>query len=187
MKNSFDLEQYLRTIMFWKDESMIKNTSLHGGKFSFLYCLCLMFTLSSCVSNTVNVKPNTEEYSQLVDTPVYIKRSSDKDINTFEGELDECIKTSNTRVNRSSKAGIGFGSYLALGGLYTIATASGVFAPIYVAAGTVGGVLGGSTIFVTRATKEFREFSSLENCLERQGHDVVFYDDGKAKKDKGDL
>ena len=84
-------------------------------------------------------------------------------------------------------AGFGFGLYLALGGLYTIATASGVFAPIYVAAGTVGGVLGGSTIFVTRATKEFREYSSLENCLERQGHDVVFYNDGKAKKDKGDL
>jgi hypothetical protein len=51
----------------------------------------------------------------------------------------------------------------------------------------VGGVLGGSTIFVTRATKEFREYSSLENCLERQGYDVVFYDDGKAKKDKSDL
>ena len=157
---------------------------MNSSRFLFF---CSVFILSSCVSNTVNVKPNTEEYSQLVDTPVYIKRSSDKDINTFEGELDECIKTSNTRVNRSSKAGIGFGSYLVLGGLYTIATASGVFAPVYVAAGTVGGVLGGSTIFVTRATKEFREYSSLENCLERQGHDVVFYNDGKAKKDKSDL
>ena len=63
----------------------------------FLF-FCSVFILSSCVSNTVNVKPNTAEYSQLVDTPVYIKRSFDKDINTFEGELDECIKTSNTRV-----------------------------------------------------------------------------------------
>ncbi len=157
---------------------------MNSFRFNFF---CSIFVLSSCVSNTVNVKPNTEEYSQLVGTPVYIKRSSDKDINTFEDELDECIKTSNTRVNRSSKVGIGFGSYLALGGLYMIATASGVFAPIYVAAGTVGGVLGGSTIFVTRATKEFREYSSLESCLEKQGHDVVFYDDGKAKKDKSDL
>lgn len=158
--------------------------SLNSFRFTFF---CSIFVLSSCVSNTINIKPNTEEYSQLVDTPVYIKRSSDKDIDTFESELDECIKTSNTRVNRSSKVGIGFGSYLALGGLYTIATASGVFAPIYVAAGTVGGVLGGSTIFVTRATKEFREYSSLENCLERQGHEVVFYDDSKAKEDKSDL
>ena len=107
------------------------------NRFRFLF-FCSVFILSSCVSNTINVKPNTEEYSQLIDTPVYIKRSSDKDINTFEGELDECIKTSNTRVNRSSKVGIGLGSYLALGGLYTIATASGVFAPIYVAAGAVG-------------------------------------------------
>ena len=153
------------------------------GLFFFLF----IFVLSSCASNSINVKPDAEEYLQLVNTPVYVKRSSDTDLYTFENELDECIKTSNNRANRSSKVGIGFGSYLALGGLYTIATASGVFAPIYVAAGTVGGVLGGSTIFVTRATKEFREYSSLENCLERQGHDVVFYDDGKAKKDKSDL
>ena len=152
-----------------------------------LFFFLLLFVLSSCISNTINVKPDAEEYLQLVDTPVYVKKSFDIDLYTFENELDECIKTSNTRVNISSKVGIGLGSYLALGGLYTIATASGVFAPIYVAAGTVGGVLGGSTIFVTRATKEFREYSSLESCLERQGHDVVFYDDGKAKKDKSDL
>ena len=147
-----------------------------------LFFFLLLFVLSSCVSNTINVKPDAEEYLQLANTPVYVKRSSDTDLYAFENELDECIKKSNTRVNRSSKVGIGFGSYLALGGLYTIATASGIFAPIYVAAGTVGGVLGGSTIFVTRATKEFREYSSLENCLERQGHDVVFYEDNKAKK-----
>ena len=67
-------------------------------------------------------------------------------------------------------------------GLYTIATASGVFAPIAVVAGTVGGILGGSTIIVTKATEEFREYASLENCLERQGHEVVFYDARKVKK-----
>ena len=157
---------------------------MNSFKFPFF---CSIFVLSSCVSNAINIKPNAEEYSKFGDTPAYIKKSSDKDIDTFESELDECIKTSNTRVNRSSKVGIGFGSYLALGGLYTIATASGVFAPIYVAAGTVGGVLGGSTIFVTKATKEFREYSSLESCLEKQGHDVVFYDDSKVEKDKSDL
>ena len=147
-----------------------------------LFFFLLLFVLSSCVSNTINVKPDAEEYLQLVDTPVYVKRSFDTDLYAFENELDECIKTSNNRVNRSSKAGIGFGSYLALGGLYTIATASGVFAPIYVAAGTVGGVLGGSTIFVTKATKEFREYSSLEKCLEEKGHDVIFYDTKQAKE-----
>mgnify|MGYP000059996012 CR=1 FL=1 len=148
----------------------------------FLYFLCITFVLSSCVSNTVNVKPDSEEYSQLIDTPVYIKRASDTDLNTYTNELDQCIKASNIKVNRSSKVGIGFGSYLALGGLYTIATASGVFAPIYVAAGTVGGILGGSTIYVTNATKEFREYSGLEKCLEKKGHDVIFYDARKVKK-----
>ena len=147
-----------------------------------LFFFLLLFVLSSCVSNTINVKPDAEEYLQLVNTPVYVKRSSDTDLYAFENELDECIKTSNNRANRSSKAGIGFGSYLALGGLYTIATASGVFAPIYVAAGTAGSVLGGSAIYATQATKEYRAFMGLEKCLEEKGHDVIFYDEKKEKE-----
>jgi len=146
------------------------------------FLLCLVPVLSSCVSNTVHVRPDPQEYRQLGASPVHIKKAADTDLDTYEIELDECIKTSNNRANRFSKVGIGFGSYLALGGLYTIATASGVFAPIYVAAGTVGGVLGGSTIFVTNATKEFREYSGVEKCLEKKGHDVIFYDAKKSKE-----
>ena len=107
------------------------------------------------------------------------KKAVDTGRDTYEIELDECIKSSNTKVDRSSKVGIGFGSYFLVGGLYTIVTASGVLAPIAVAAGTAGGILGGSTIFATMATEEFREYRSLENCLEDKGHEVVFYD---AKK-----
>ena len=147
-----------------------------------LFFFLLLFVLSSCVSNTINVKPDTEEYLQLVDTPVYVKKSFDTDLYAFENELDECIKTSNNRANRSSKVGIGFGSYLALGGLYTIATASGVFAPIYVAAGTAGSVLGGSAIYATQATKDYRAYMGLEKCLEEKGHEVIFYDEKKEKE-----
>ena len=100
----------------------------------------------------------------------------------MSNELNECIKISNIKVNRSSKVGIGFGSYFALGGLITIATASGPFAPIYVAAGTAGSILGGSAIFATKATKEYREYTGLEKCLEKKGHDVIFYDE-KDKKE----
>jgi hypothetical protein len=71
-----------------------------------------------------------------------------------------------------------------VGGLYTIVTASGVLAPVAVAVGQVGGILGGSTIFATMATEEFREYRSLEKCLEYKGHDVVFYDAKKSKEKK---
>ena len=81
-----------------------------------LFFFLLLFVLTSCVSNTINVKSDAEEYLQLVDMPVYVKKSFDTDLYAFENELDECIKTSNNRANRSSKVGIGFGSYLALGG-----------------------------------------------------------------------
>ena len=139
------------------------------------FLLCLVPVLSSCVSNTVHVRPDPQEYQQLGASPVYIKKAADTDLDTYEIELDECIKSSNTKVDRSSKVGIGLGSYFLVGGLYTIVTASGVLAPIAVAAG----ILGGSTIFATMATEEFREFRSLENCPEYKGHEVVFYD---AKK-----
>ena len=145
-------------------------------------CLwCLVPVLSSCVSNTVHVRPDSQEYQQLNVSPVYIKKAVDTDRDTYEIELDECIKSSNTKVDRSSKLGIGLGSYFLVGGLYTIVTASGVLAPIAVAAGTAGGILGGSTIFATMATEEFREYRSLENCLEDKGHDVVFYNVKKSK------
>ena len=55
------------------------------------------------------------------------------------------------------------------------------FAPIAIAAGTAGTLVGGSTIIVTKATGEYREYAGLEDCLERQGHDVIFYDARKAK------
>ncbi len=150
-----------------------------------LCLLCLVPVLSSCVSNTVHVRPDPQEYQQLAASPVYIKKAADTDLDTYEIELDECIKSSNTKVDRSSKVGIGLGSYfLVVRGLYTIVTASGVLAPIALAAGTAGGILGGSTIFATMATEEFREYRSLEKCLEYKGHDVVFYDAKKSKEKK---
>ena len=115
---------------------------------------------------------------------VYKKKAADTDLDTYEIGLDECLTSSNTKVDRSSKVGIGLGSYFLVGGLYTIVTASGVLAPIAVAACTAGGILGGSTIFATMATEEFREFRSLENCLEYKGHEVVFYGAKKSKEKK---
>ena len=143
------------------------------------FLLCLVPVLSSCVSNTVHVRPDPQEYQQLGASPVCIKKAVDTDPDTYEVELDECIKSSNTKVDRSPKVRIGLGSYFLVGGLYTIVTASGVLAPVAVAVGTAGGILGGSTIFATMATEEFREYRSLEKCLEYKGHEVVFYD---AKK-----
>jgi len=151
---------------------------------SALFLLCLVSVLSSCVSNTVHVRPDSQEYQQLGASPVYIKKASDTDLATYEIELDECIKSSSRKVDISSKVGIGLGSYFLVGGAYAIATASGVFAPLAVAAGTWGGILGGSTIFATTATEEFREYRSLEKCLEYKGHEVVFYDAKKSKEKK---
>ena len=140
-----------------------------------------LLLLSSCVSNSVSVKPDKTEYSHLVNTPVYIKRATDTDLETYEIELDQCLKESEKKTDISSKIGVGVGSVWLVSGLYAVATASGIFAPIAIAAGTAGTLVGGSTIIVTKATEEYREYAGLEDCLERQGHDVIFYDARKAK------
>ena len=146
-----------------------------------LILLPSLLLLSSCVSNSVSVKPDKTEYSHLVNTPVYIKRATDTDLETYEIELDQCLKASAKRADTSSKIGVGVGSVWLVSGLYAVATASGIFAPIAIAAGTAGTLVGGSTIIVTKATEEYREYAGLEDCLERQGHDVIFYDARKTK------
>ena len=146
-----------------------------------LILLPSLLLLSSCVSNSVSVKPDKTEYSHLVNTPVYIKRATDTDLETYEIELDQCLKASEKKTDISSKIGVGVGSVWLVSGLYAVATASGIFAPIAIAAGTAGTLVGGSTIIVTKATEEYREYAGLEDCLERQGHDVIFYDARKTK------
>ena len=134
-----------------------------------------LIAMSSCVLNTANVKPSPDEYSNLIDTPVYVKKAPDKDMATYQNELNQCRSESGIRANRMSKVGVGVGSWWMLSGLYVMATASGWLAPIAVTAGTMGSIVGGSTILVTTATEDYREYQSLERCLEVKGHDVIFY------------
>ena len=57
------------------------------AQIKYFYFLLIPLLLSSCLSNTVNVKPNYEEYTQLVNTPVYIKKAASSDQNNYEIEL----------------------------------------------------------------------------------------------------
>ena len=96
-----------------------------------------IFEISSCVLNTSNVKPIPYEYSNLIDTPVYVKKAHYKDLIDYQNELDQCRTASGIKANRMSKVGIGVGSWWMLSGLCVIATASGWLAPIAVTAGTM--------------------------------------------------
>ena len=137
--------------------------------------------MSSCLLNTANIKPSPDEYSNLIDTPVYVKKAPDKDVATYQNDLNQCRSESDIKANRMSKVAIGVGSWWMLSGLYVIATASGWLAPIAVTAGTMGSIVGGSTILVTTATEDYREYQSLERCLEGKGYDVIFYDATKVE------
>ena len=167
-------------VLLQREKEEIEEIGVKQAMKRGLIILSSLLLLSSCISNSVSVKPDKTEYFQLVDTPVYIKRAADTDLETYEIELDQCLIASATKTTRSSKIGMGVGSVWLVSGLYAVATASGIFAPIAIAAGTVGTIAGGSTIIVTQATEEYREYAGLEDCLERLGHDVVFYDARKV-------
>ena len=134
-----------------------------------LIVICSLFVLSSCVSNSVNVKPNPKEYSHLANSPVYIKRAVDTDLETFELELDQCMEASATKTDISSKIGVGVGSVWLAAGLYGLATASGIFAPIAVAAGTVGTIAGGSALLLPRPLRSTESMLALKIVLRDRG------------------
>ena len=143
--------------------------------------LILICILSSCVSNTIKERPSNEEFFHITDTPVYVAKSSEVDQSIFDEDLSNCLKSAKNKADASDKLGTGLGSAFVVTGLYTIVTASGVFAPIAVVGGYMGAIAGGGAIWATKATGEYREYSNLEVCLERLGHNVVFFDARKQK------
>ena len=106
-------------------------------------------------------KASPDEYSNLIDTPVYVKKAPDKDVATYQNDLNQCRSESDIKANRMSKVAIGVGSWWMLSGLYVIATASGWLA-IAVTAGTMGSIVGGSTILVTTATEDYQSTNHLK-------------------------
>ena len=48
-----------------------------------------LIAMSSCVLNTANVKPSPDEYSNLIDTPVYVKKAPDKDEATYQNHINQ--------------------------------------------------------------------------------------------------
>ena len=77
-----------------------------------------VFAISSCVLNSSNTKPSPDEYSNLIGTPVYVKKAPDRDVATYQNELNQCRSESGIKANRMSKIGIGLGSWWMLSGLH---------------------------------------------------------------------
>ena len=95
--------------------------------------------------------------------------------------MSSCISSSKDKVNISTKVGTGTGAIILANGLYGVATATGFLAPIIVVGGSVLALVGGGAIWATQATGENRKYLNIENCLEKRGHDVIFYNEKSNK------
>ena len=59
-------------VLLQREKEKIEEIGVKQAMKRGLIILSSLLLLSSCISNSVSVKPDKTEYSQLVDTPVYI-------------------------------------------------------------------------------------------------------------------
>ena len=137
--------------------------------------LFVSIALSACISNTIIDEQRKDNYFNVINTPIYVSKAANITQEVFEDELSSCISSSKDKVNISTKVGTGAGAFILANGLYGVATATGFLAPIIVVGGSVLALVGGGAIWATKATGENRKYLSIENCLEKRGHDVIFY------------
>lgn len=143
--------------------------------------LFVSIALSACISNTIIDEQSKDNYFNVINTPIYVFKAANITQEVFEDELSSCISSSKDKVNISTKVGTGTGAIILANGLYGVATATGFLAPIIVVGGSVLALVGGGTIWATQATGENRKYLNIENCLEKRGHDVIFYNEKSSK------
>lgn len=143
--------------------------------------LFVSIALSACISNTIIDEQSKDNYFNVINTPIYVFKAANITQEVFEDELSSCISSSKDKVNISTKVGTGTGAIILANGLYGVATATGFLAPIIVVGGSVLALVGGGAIWATQATGENRKYLNIENCLEKRGHDVIFYNEKSSK------
>ena len=143
--------------------------------------LFVSIALSACISNTIIDEQRKDNYFNVINTPIYVFKAANITQEVFEDELSSCISSSKDKVNISTKVGTGTGAIILANGLYGVATATGFLAPIIVVGGSVLALVGGGAIWATQATGENRKYLNIENCLEKRGHDVIFYNEKSSK------
>ena len=143
--------------------------------------LFVSIALSACISNTIIDEQKKDNYFNVINAPIYVSKAANITQEVFEDELSSCISSSENKVNITTKVGTGTGAIILANGLYGVATATGFLAPIILVGGSVLALVGGGAIWATKATGENRKYLSIENCLEKRGHDVIFYNEKTNK------
>ena len=146
-----------------------------------IFILLISIALNACISNTIIDEQSKDNYFNVINTPIYVSKAANITQEVFEDELSSCISSSENKVNISTKVGTGTGAIILANGLYGVATATGFLAPIIVVGGSVLALVGGGAIWATKATGENRIYLNIENCLEKRGHDVIFYNEKSNK------
>ena len=137
---------------------------------------CLILLAPGCVI-TNNSSVSIEDYTHVKGTPVYILSNPPLEPMALEKDILNCIDKTDTKVkitNRILKTTGGLTAATGIAALVSITASGGFLAPLFIPAYATITAIGGGLYLSANATEEFREYTGLEKCLEKQGYEVVF-------------
>lgn len=135
---------------------------------------------------TNNSSLSIEYYTHVRGTPVYILNTPPPlEPRVLEKDVLSCTDKTDTKVkitNRILKTTGGLTAATGIAALISITASGGFLAPFFIPFYATLTAVGGGLYLSADATEEFREYTGLEKCLEKQRYEVVFIT--TAKKDQ---
>jgi len=137
---------------------------------------CFIVLAPGCVISN-NSSVSIDDYTHVEGTPIYILSNPPLDSQALKKDILSCIDKTDTKVkitNRILKTTGGLTAATGIAALVSITATGGFLAPLFIPAYATLAAVGGGLYLSASATEQFREYTGLEKCLEKQGYEVVF-------------
>lgn len=132
--------------------------------------------LTGCaIQNTSNV--TIQDYTNIENTPVYILNNPPLEPQVLNDDVLSCTDTTEHKVKMENgilKTAGGLTAATGIVSLVSIAASGGILAPLFIPVFATMTAIGGGLYVSANATETYREYTTMEKCLEQQGYEVVF-------------
>ena len=136
---------------------------------------CISLLTGCVIKKTSNVP--IEDYTNIAGTPVYILNNPAPEPEALHAHVLSCTDSTEHRlkiVNGILKTTGGLTAATGILSLVSISASGGILAPLFIPIYATMTAIGGGLYVSANATETYREYTTMEKCLERQGYEVVF-------------
>jgi hypothetical protein len=144
---------------------------------------CISLVTGCAIKQTSNV--SIEDYTNIENTPVYILNNPPLQPEDLNADILSCTDTTEHRLkveNGILKTTGGLTAATGIISLVSIAASGGILAPLFIPVYATMTAIGGGLYVSANATETYREYTTMEKCLERQGYEVVFISTEKKEQ-----